>query len=63
MDKAKKDKDKQYFLEGIKLLLSDNETIDNFMNVLEEYKSSLNNKNLMIDKLNNEIKIIKKLKV
>ena len=63
MDKAKKDKDKQYFLEGIKLLLSDNETIDNFMNVLEEYKSSLNNKNLMIDKLNNEINIIKKLKV
>lgn len=63
MEKAKKDKDKQYFLEGIKLLLSDNETIDNFMNVLEDYKNSLNNKNLMIDKLNNEIKIIKKLKV
>lgn len=63
MNQAKKDKDKNYFLEGMKLLLLDEETVDNFMEVLEDYKKALENKELMIDKLNNEIKIIKKLKV
>lgn len=63
MNKSKKEKDKVYFLEGIKMLLLDNENLDNFLVVFEEYKKALSNKKDMIDKLNNEIKIIKKLKV
>lgn len=63
MNKSKKEKDKTYFLEGIKMLLLDEENTDNFLIVLEDYKKALENKKVMIDKLNNEIKIIKKLKV
>lgn len=63
MNNSKKEKDKDYFLEGIKLLLIEGETIDNFADVLEDYKTALSNKEEQIDKLNNEIKIIKKLKV
>ena len=63
MNKQKKEKDKQYFLEGIKMLLSQDETVENFLHVLAEYKIALINKENTIDKLRNEIKIIKKLKV
>ena len=63
MNKQKKEKDKQYFLEGIKMLLSQDETVENFLHVLTEYKIALINKENTIDKLRNEIKIIKKLKV
>lgn len=63
MNQAKKEKDKEYFLEGIKLLLAQDETIDNFTFILKDYQNALSNKLEMIDKLNNEIKIIKKLKV
>lgn len=63
MNKQTKEKDKEYFLEGIKMLLSQEETIDNFLNVLEEYRIAQKNKEDAIDKLNNEIRIIKKLKV
>ena len=63
MNKQSKDKDKEYFLEGIKMLLSQDETVDNFLAILEEYRIALRNKEDAIDKLRNEIKIIKKLKV
>ena len=39
------------------------ETIDNFKNVYEEYKSALTNRQQIIDALYNEIKIIKKLRI
>ena len=45
------------------MLLSQEETVDNFLSVLEEYKIAQKNKEDSIDKLNNEIKIIKKLKI
>lgn len=63
MQNAKKDKDKNYFLEGIKLMLSQNETVDNFQIILQEYKNALLNKEDSVDKLYNEIKIIKRLKI
>ena len=63
MNTQSKDKDKEYFLEGIKMLLSQDETVDNFLAILEEYRIALRNKEDAIDKLRNEIKIIKKLKV
>ena len=63
MQNSKKDKDKNYFLEGIKLMLSDGETIENFNNILKEYNDALKTKTENLEKLEKEIKIIKKLKV
>ena len=63
MNKQKKEKDKEYFLKGFKMLLSQEETVDNFLSVLEEYRIAQKNKEDAIVKLTNEIKIIKKLKV
>lgn len=63
MIKSKKDKDMEYFQEGIKLMLSQGETMDNFHTILQEYKKALQTKEDSIDKLNKEIKIIKKLRV
>ena len=63
MENSKKDKDKKYFLDGINLLLLDDETTDNFENVYEDYKLALENKCKQVDKLEDEIKIIRKLKI
>lgn len=63
MEEAKKDKDKDYFFEGFKLMLSPGENRDNFKNVLNEYYTALKNKESDTNKLYEEIKIIKKLKV
>lgn len=63
MDKAKKDKDKNYYLEGIKQLLKTDETIDNYTTLYEEYKEAYNKRKSIIENLYNEIKIIKKLKI
>lgn len=63
MENSKKEKDRQYFLQGIKLMLSQGETIDNFKVILSEYINTLNTKQENVNKLYKEIKIIKKLKV
>ena len=63
MEKSKKDKDKNYYLEGMKLLLRNNETIENYESMLEEYQNAYKTRKAMIDNLYNEIKIIKKLKI
>lgn len=63
MDKSKKEKDKKYYLEGIKSMLKNNETIDNYSSIYEEYKDAYNKRKGIIENLYNEIKIIKKLKV
>ena len=63
MEKAKKDKDKNYYYEGIKILLKAPENMDNYESLYEEYKTAYENRKKMIDHLYNEIKIIKKLKV
>lgn len=60
---AKKEKDKNYYYEGIKMLLKNNETIDNYLSIYEEYKSAYEKRKAIIDNLYKEIKIIKKLKV
>lgn len=61
---VQKRKSKQeYFEEGIKILLDKNETIENYKEILDEYKNALNSREQKIDKLNSEIKKIKKLKV
>ena len=63
MEKAKKEKDKNYYLEGMKVLLRDGETIKNYMNIYNEYQDAYNARKAIIDNLYKEIKIIKKLKV
>lgn len=63
MDKAKKEKDKNYYLEGMKQLLKTDETIDNYTTLYEEYKEAYNKRKAIIENLYNEIKIIKKLKI
>ena len=62
MEKSKKDKDKNYYLEGMKMLLKNNETLENYNDIFEEYQKAYNNRKATIDNLYNEIKIIKKLK-
>ena len=63
MDKAKKEKDKNYYFEGIKQLLKNEETIENYTTLYEEYKEAYNKRKAIIENLYNEIKIIKKLKI
>ena len=63
MDKAKKEKNRTYYLEGIKQLLKKDETIDNYTTLYKEYKEAYNKRKAIIENLYNEIKIIKKLKV
>ena len=62
-NKIKKEKDKNYYLEGIKMLLKNNETLENYLSIYEEYKTAYEKRKAIIDNLYNEIKIIKKLKV
>lgn len=63
MDNSKKEKDKNYYLEGIKMLLKPDENFENASNIYEEYKKAYQTRKAMVDNLYNEIKIIKKLKV
>lgn len=63
MQNAKKESEKEYFLNGLNLILSTGETIDNFHDILNEYKIALSNKEETEKKLYEEIKIVKRLKV
>ncbi len=63
MNSAKKQKDKDYYLSGINMVLKGNETLDNYKDFWEEYKEAYSIRKKIIDDLYNEIKIIKKLKV
>lgn len=63
MNKAKTDKKKQYFLEGMKMLLRTGETVENYHHFIEEYENAYKIRKDNIDTLHKEIKIIKKLKV
>jgi hypothetical protein len=63
MHKAKDEKTKNYYLGGMKCLLIDRETVDNYSEILASYKNILNEREAHIQELFNEIKIIKKLKV
>lgn len=63
MNKAKREKDKNYYLEGMKMLMKNNETPENYMEIYEEYKHAYETRKAIIENLYKEIKIIKKLKV
>ncbi len=63
MDKAKNEKSKNYYMEGIQVLLKEKETIDNFYTIYEEYEKAYENHKKNIITLYDEIKKIKKLKI
>ncbi len=63
MEKAKKEKDKQYYLEGIKALLGYKETLENYKQIKADYEKAYDYRKKAIDKLYDEIKKIKKLKL
>ena len=63
MENAKREKDKNYYLEGIKILLKPEETLENYQEIHKEYQEAYETRKAMIDNLYHEIKIIKKLKV
>ena len=61
--KAKTDKEKAYYEEGMKLLLDSGEDFDNYSQVLEEYRLAVITREDVKDRLYKEIKIIKRLKI
>jgi len=63
MENSKKEKDKNYYLEGMKMLLKSNETLENYQSFYEQYKDAHEKRKAIINNLYNEIKIIKKLRV
>lgn len=62
-ENSEKEKDKNYYLEGVKQLFDKGENLENFHQVYEEYKVALENRQTIINSLYNEIKIIKKLRI
>lgn len=62
-DNSNKEKTKDYYHEGMRLLLQPEETIENYLQILKEYRQALKIREDIIDKLYKEIKIIKKLRV
>ena len=63
MEDSKTQKDKNYYLEGIKVLQKKGETLDNYDSIYSEYSEAYTLRKGMIEKLYDEIKVIKKLRV
>lgn len=62
-DHSDKEKTKEYYQEGMQLLFQDGETMDNYTQILEDYRQALITRQDVIQKLYQEINIIKKLRV
>lgn len=60
---SKNESKQNYYLSGMMSLLVGQETIDNYLEILNSYRNIVDKKNEHIKKLFEEIKIIKKLKV
>lgn len=63
MDKSPSQKKKDYYLEGIKMLLKNGETVEQIDTLYKEYQEAYELRKKTIDNLFDEIKKIKKLKV
>lgn len=63
MESAKKQKDKDYYMSAINMLLKPGEELETYKNLQEEFKEAYNLRKNIIDGLHKEIKIIKKMKV
>ena len=60
---SKQEKKKEYYQNGMKILLEKGETLDNYSSVLTDYCQALEVRKEKLDKLSLEIKKIKQLKV
>ena len=60
---SKSEQKQNYYLDGMKMLLVGQETVDNYAEVLNSYRNIYKNRTEHVDNLFNEIKVIKKLKV
>ncbi len=58
---SKTEKNKEYYRDYINLLLESGETLDNYKTVTSDYEKALETKKQLVDKLDNEIHIIKRL--
>jgi len=63
MNSAQKDYDRDYYANGMVQLFSPGETLENYKTVLDEYRKAYVLRKEQMDKLNDEFKVIKKLKV
>lgn len=63
MESSKTEKKKNYYLEGMKVLLQEGETLENYKTIYDEYKIAYDKRKAMIDDLYKEVKIIKSLKI
>ena len=63
MEKAKSEKDRSYYEEGIHVLAKPGETVDNLEQIHQEYEEAYNTRKAIVDNLYHEIKLIKKLRV
>lgn len=63
MEKAHNENDRVYYFNGIKELLAQGETLENYDQVLEDYKAAYVTRKEGMDKLSEELKTIKRLKV
>ncbi len=61
--KTKKDKEKEYYRNGMQMLFQTGENFDNYEHVLSEYRQAIIVRTDVKDKLWKEIRIIKKLKI
>lgn len=61
--KAKKEKEKNYYKEGMRMLFSQCENFENYKQILDEYRQAIIVRQDVKQKLYDEIKIIKKLKI
>ncbi len=63
MEKAHNENDRIYYFNGIKELLEQGETLENYDQVFEDYKVAYATRKEDMDKLSKELKAIKRLKV
>lgn len=61
--KAKKEKERDYYREGMKMLFAQGENFENYQQILDEYRHAIIIRQDVKEKLYNEIKIIKKLRI
>lgn len=61
MDLSQSDKKRNYYMDGIKMLIQENEDLNNFFSILSEYEHAISIREDRINKLYKEISVIKKL--
>lgn len=61
MDLSQSDKKRIYYMDGIKMLMQENENLNNYFSILSEYEHAISIREDRIDKLYKEISVIKKL--